>query len=68
MYEFKRPNDLSRLRFLILSHLVKGLKAAGKKTMEHMYKFLVRLLGEYNILVKLCGNTTKIYYCINKLQ
>ena len=22
------------------------------------YKFLVRLHGEYNILVKLCGNTT----------
>ena len=26
-------------------------------------KFLVRLHGEYNILVKLCGNTTYIYYC-----
>ena len=24
----------------------------------HIYKFLVRLHGEYNILVKLCGNTT----------
>ena len=23
-----------------------------------LYKFLVRLHGEYNILVKLCGNTT----------
>ena len=28
--------------------------------LEHnkVYKFLVRLHGEYNILVKLCGNTT----------
>ena len=24
-----------------------------------LIKFLVRLHGEYNILVKLCGNTTK---------
>ena len=25
---------------------------------QYQFKFLVRLHGEYNILIKLCGNTT----------